>query len=372
MFRTSTLNKNKNFPAPKLHSSIIGESLVHSFVFKLSIIFFLCLSSNAYSKTLRILTWPDYMDPSIVTKFEEETGATIEFTYFDGAEERDNIVSDRNQNHDITLISDYDIKEYVNNKSLHLLKKKSMPNLKNIASRWRYAVQFSGSYGVPYFWGTLGIAYRKDLYPKGFPSWKNFFEPEDILKNKIAILDDSREVFGMAVKALGFSANTNNSTAIEKASDMLKMNRQFVHQYKLISLNEDSKLLKGEVWAAMIYSGDALVLMDYNDDINYVIPDEGGNLWVDFLVILKKSKNKILAEQFLDFINTPQIAAENALFVNYATPNMAAHEFVTKEYLSTSIIFPNKDVLSRSEIFKELNPSTIYSISSTFENVISE
>ena len=327
------------------------------------------LSQASTSKELVILTWPDYMSPDIVQKYEDETGNKIKFVYFDGTEERDSLVRKSAAPYDITLISDYDFRSYTRERLLHFIKKKNIPNLSNIPSRWKFAVKFTGSYGVPYFWGTLGIAYRSDLYPEGFNSWLDFFEPAPPLKDKLAYLDDSREVFGMAVKALGYSANTNNSTALDKANEMLLKNKDYVHQYKLVSLSEDSELLKGTVWAAMIYSGDAIGLMEQNDKIQYIIPKEGGNLWIDYFVILKASKNKELAEHFLNYLNIPEIAAENAEYVNYATPNGAALELASKEYLNTNIIFPSKDVMSRSEIFKALNPATLDTISRSFQNL---
>ncbi|MDH3469646.1 MAG: spermidine/putrescine ABC transporter substrate-binding protein, partial [Gammaproteobacteria bacterium] len=209
---------------------------------------------------------------------------------------------------------------------------------------------------VPFFWGTTGIGYRKDLIPEGFKSWKDFFNPPESLRGKIVMMNYSRDIMGAALKALGYSLNSNNQKEIEEAEQLLKQQEPYVHSYGYITLDEESELVTGEVWASMMYSGDALQVQEYNENIVYVLPEEGSNIWMDYLTVAAASNKKELAMQFINFLNEPEIAARMAEFVYYATPNKAAEQYLPEEYFEDPVIYPSEEELSRSEFHKPLAP----------------
>jgi spermidine/putrescine transport system substrate-binding protein len=241
-----------------------------------------------------------------------------------------------------------------------------IPNLVNLQARWRTAFPESEQYGVPYFWGTLGIAYRRDLAPNGFDKWSQFFRPQKSLRGRLAMPKSSRDVLGMALKSLGYSANTDDRGAIREAAAMLEAQKPFVHSYEYVSLDEQSALVTGRVWASMIYNGDALMLSNHHEDIVYVIPEEGTNLWVDYLAIMQRSPRRDLAAKFIDFLNRPRIAARNAQYVNYSTPNTAARSHLSKDYLDDPTIHPSDAVLARSEVYHKLSPRSQKTLNSVF------
>jgi spermidine/putrescine transport system substrate-binding protein len=315
-------------------------------------------SGNAgLTEELAFLTWADYLDPEIVTEFEQEHGVKIRFTYYESDDARDEILAASDgRSYDLAIVNGLMLRSYAKRSWLAPVAESDIPNLAHAEMRWRKAFPASDRYAVPYFWGTLGIAYRQDLFPEGFQSWKDFFQPAEELRGKIAMLKSGRDIMGMALKSLGHSANTNDREEIRDAARLLEAQRPFVRSYEYVSLTEESALVTGDVWATLAYSGDALMVQEHHENIVYMVPAEGGNLWVDYLTILQASPRKALAAKFIDFLNRPEIAARNAEFVYYATPNIAARQYVSDDYAEDPVIYPTADVIARSEVYRELAP----------------
>ena len=326
---------------------------------------------SAYSENLEFLTWADYLDPELASEFEAETGIHINFTYYESDDARDEVVSSEDgRGYDLAIVNGLMLQSYSKRNWLSPIGKDSIPNTAHIEARWLDAFPASKRYAVPYFWGTLGIAYRQDLVPDGFATWKDFFEPSEMLRGRITMLKSSRDILGMALKSLGYSANTNDRKAIKEAGQLLNAQRSFVRSYEYISLSEKSALVSGDVWASLAYSGDALMVQEHHEDIAYVVPEEGSNLWVDYLTVFHASPRRDLALKFIDFLNRPEIAARNAEFVYYATPNKAALELVSEEYKEDQTINPPPSVIKRSEIYKELAPRSQKTVNSIFADLV--
>ena len=184
------------------------------------------------------------------------------------------------------------------------------------------------------------------------------------------MLKSSRDILGMALKSLGHSANTSDRKTIREAGRLLEAQRPFVRSYEYISLNEKSALVSGDVWASLAYSGDALMVQEHHEDIAYVVPEEGSNIWVDYLAVLQASPRKDLAFQFINFLNRPEIAARNAEYVYYATPNVAARQFVSDEYATDAVIHPTASVIERSEVYRKLAPRAQKTVNSVFAELV--
>ncbi len=316
-------------------------------------------AAQAAPETLRFLTWADYLDETLAVEFERETGVRIEFSYFESDDARDEILAESDgRGFDLVLVNGLLLEDYAMRGWLAPVEPARIPNLRHLEARWRSAFPASERYAVPYFWGTLGIGFRRDLAGTEFRSWGDFFRPAERLRGRITLLKSNRDVLGMALKSLGYSANTTDRERAREAGRLLGAQRPFVRSYEYVSLGPDSALVTGEVWAALMYSGDALMVREHNEHIAYVVPDEGGNLWVDYLATLQSSPRKDLAAQFIDFLNRPTIAARNAEYVYYATPNLAAREHLPSGYFEDPVIFPPPDVLARSEVYRPLPPRT--------------
>ncbi len=320
---------------------------------------------------LVFLTWTDYIDPDLVEAFERSRGVKVRFVYFETDEERNELMAAADgKGFDLAVVNSPNIPVYRRFGWLSPLGPAEAPNIRHIASRWIQALTEAQGYAAPYFWGTTGIAYRRDLVPEPITSWRQYFSPPESLRGKIGIIRNSRDVIGMALKSIGFSANSVEPAEIRAAESVLAGQRPYLGQIGYLSVLEDSELVSGRLWAAMIYSGDALVLKKHHPDIVFTLPEEGGEVWIDYLTVLAASENKRLAADFVDFANQPSRAARNALFVHYATPNAAAEALLPEAFLSDSTIYPEGEPLTRSDFYVDLPASIVRLRNDVYTRVI--
>lgn len=306
-------------------------------------------------QALKIYTWSEYIDPEVVTEFEEEFDATLIFNYFESDQARDEeLAAVAGRSYDLLLINSVQVERYGKRGWVDPIDWAAIPNARHLDPKWMSAFAGVETYAVPYFWGTLGIAYRQDLFPDGFNSWMDLLKPEESLRDRIIMINDSRELTALALKAAGHSANSSETGHLSEAHNLLMAQRSYVQQYAYPTLGEDSALLSGEVWAASMYSGDVMMLQDQDERIEYSLPKEGGLMWVDYFTVAQSSDKKMLAHQFLDFINRPSIAARLAEWVYYATPNMAAAKLMPGEYLDNPVINPTPSQLIDSEFIQPM------------------
>lgn len=326
---------------------------------------------QASEVNLKLLNWEEYMDPELLAEFKAESGVVVTEVFYESDEERDELLKSGNgEGYDLILVSGLMMESYVRNGWLAALPTAIKPNLTAIDSRWWQAFPAAELYAVPYFWGTLGIAYRRDLVTKPIRSWEEFFNPSKELQGRLSVLNSTRETTAMALKALGYSLNTRKGQAYRDAMSLVESQAPHVSNYGVLALNETSKLVTGEVSAAMIYSGDALMLQDLNEEIEYVLPREGGNIWVDYLTVSSRSANKEAAWRFIEFINRPEIAARQAEFVYYASPNKGATALMSEEFLSNTTINPSESALRKSEFFQKMLPRRMKELDEAFEALI--
>jgi len=321
------------------------------------------VSSDARAETdfngeeLQFLTWSDYMDPEIIKDFEARFNAKVRFTYFESDQLRTEMLATTNGHcYDLILVSGADLRQYVKRDWLAPLAGLDIPNRDNIQPRWPSEFPQARDYGAPFFWGTIGIAYRRDLVPAPITSWRQLLEPAPELRGKIIMNKDARELIGVALLALGHSQNSSDPDDLRDAEKLLLAQSPSVQKYTVASLTEDSPLVTGEAWAAMVYNGDALMLREHSDQIVYAQPTEGSHLWMDYLAIAASSKHKALAAAFINFLNDPDIAARLAAYVYYATPNVKAKALLPPDYFSNPIIFPPQDKLDRMAFHAPLTP----------------
>ena len=261
--------------------------------------------------------------------------------------------------YDLILVSGIMIDAYRRHGWIAALDKSAIPNLRHIGPRWRNAFASTRDYGAAFAWGTLGIAYRRDLVPEPITSWRQIYQPAKSLRGRILMPDASRDVLGMALKALGFSANSTKPDEIRKAARLAMKQRPYLAAYSYPALNDQSSLVTGSIAAALIYGGDALTLAEKNPNVAYVLPREGSNIYVDYLTVSAHSAHTALADRFLNFLNDPEIAARQAEYMRTASPNRAARRYLSASFLNSPIIYPDKAALARSEFYKPLPPAAL-------------
>ena len=321
----------------------------------LSLLVTAVLTQAAEQKELIFLNWSDYMDPEILEEFEQRTGITVKQTYFESDAHRDELLIETGgRGFDVALIDATSIRILAKRGWLEPIDETDIPNLKHINPRWRAFHEEAEVYSVPYFWGTLGIAYRQDLVPFPVSSWMDLLRPAEVLQGRVAMIGSSRALIGVALKALGYSLNSTDAQELKEAEALLQAQAPAVKTYKYVSLDENSALVNGQVAMSMMYNGDAMMVQEQHDKIAFVLPDEGGSIWVDYLSILSASTEKAAAKQFIDFLNEPEVAARLAQFVYYATPNLAAEALLSTEFKSDPVIYASEEALKKSETYHRL------------------
>jgi len=323
------------------------------------------------SKELVFLNWPDYMDPEILVEFEQRTGITVKQSYFDSDTARDELLLEtEGKGFDVALINGASIRILAKRGWLERLDESSVPNLKHIDPRWRTEFEKAEDFGVPYFWGTIGIVYRQDLVPFAVSSWKDLLQPVEQLQGKISMIGDSADMIGAALKALGYSLNSTNEEEMKEAEALLQAQAPAVKTYRYLSLNEDSALLTGEVVMGMMYNGDTRMLQEHSDNIVFVLPKEGSNIWTDYLSVLSVSPRKTEAKRFINFLNEPEVAARLAQYVYYATPNRAAEELLPADFRNDPVTYPSGEALKNSEAYRRLPPRAHKNRTAIFSRIV--
>ncbi|MGE0085195.1 MAG: spermidine/putrescine ABC transporter substrate-binding protein [Desulfococcaceae bacterium] len=324
-------------------------------------------------QSLVFLNWSEYLSPELVKAFETGFSASVKEVFFETNEMRDEKLALTNgQGYDIVLVSGSAVEHYAGQKWICPLNFGKIPNIRHIESRWRNAFPGAQQYAVPYTWGTLGIAWRKDLFDGKVSKWKHLFEPAEPLRGKIMMIRDSNETIGMALKSLGYSVNSTDMAQLGEAEKVLLAQKSFVREYSYIMLDKTSGLITGDYHIAMVYNGDAVALQHLNENIAFTVPQEGTNIWVDYLAIMESSDKKDLAHAFLNFLNEAENAAKSASFLYYATPNRAAEKYLPAEHLNNPLIYPSADILFRSEFFRKLPPRIKKERNAIFSRVLKQ
>ncbi|TXL64417.1 ABC transporter substrate-binding protein [Cerasibacillus terrae] len=313
---------------------------------------------------LTIFNWGDYIDQTLIERFEKETGITVIYETFDSNEAMMTKIEQGGTTYDIAVPSEYMIDKMRQEKLLMPLEHEKLPNLKYIDERFMDLPFDPGNkYSIPYFWGTVGITYNTKLLPnKEFNSWNDLWDPA--LKNEIILIDGAREIIGMGLNSLGYSLNDTNPKHLKEAYEKLS---QLTPNVKAIVGDENKLLMQNnEAAVAVIWSGDAADIMFENDAIDYVIPEEGSNLWFDNIVIPKTAKNVEAAHQFINFMLDPKIAAQNTEYVAYSTPNKEALKYIDSEMVEDERFYPPPALTKKLEVYENLGKKNLATYNDLF------
>lgn len=306
--------------------------------------------------TLTVYNWGDYIDPELVTKFEEETGYKVSYETFDSNEAMYTKVKQGGTAYDLTIPSEYMIDKMAEEGLLIELDHSKIVGLENIDARFlNQPFDPGNAYSIPYFWGTLGIIYNDTMVSKEITSWNDLWDP--IYKNSVLLIDGAREIMGIGLQSEGYSLNEKDPLILAKTADKLK---ELMPNVKAIVADEIKMyMIQGEAPLAVTFSGEASEMLLENKHLHYVIPEEGSNLWFDNIVIPKTAKNIEGAYAFINFMLDPENAAINAEYVGYATPNKAAIDLLDPEITSDEQFYPADDILDKLEVYENLGPKSL-------------
>ncbi|MDD2228504.1 MAG: spermidine/putrescine ABC transporter substrate-binding protein [Candidatus Cloacimonetes bacterium] len=319
----------------------------------------LTLSSCGKSKpVLYIFNWSDYIEPELLKEFEIANNCQIKYSTYDSNENMLTKIKSARESFDVVFPSGDHVSILSEAGLLEPLDRMKLSNFHNLNSGLLSKAQAfdnANQNSVPYFWGLTGLMYNKKYVPAEVvakQSWSivgdSFFKG----KNKITMLDDAREVVGVALIHNGFDLNDTSEAALDAAKKTLA-------EWDINITQFDSDSYKNEVpdgttWLAQSYNGDVLQQMAENSDLGFILPSEGSSLWMDNMVILKSSQNKELAYKFLDFLLEVNNAKRNAEYTQYATPNKAAHELLSDDMKNNALIYPSQEYLAKCYMIKAL------------------
>ncbi len=310
--------------------------------------------------TVYVYNWGEYIDLEVIDLFEDKTGIKVEYNEFVLNEDMYPVIQTGSVKYDVVCPSDYMIQKMIAEDMLAEINYDNVPNITNIDPTYLKSAQDfdpGNKFSVPYCWGTLGILYNKSMINAEIDSWGALFDQEFMEANgyagDILMIDSVRDAFGIALSYLGYSINSKNESELEEAKKLLQEQYSSVDGYVVDQVRD--KMIGGDNPIGVIYSGEAIYTQRENPDLEYVIPKEGSNVWIDGWVIPKNAPNKEYAEQWINFMCDPEIALKNFEYITYSTPNAAARELITDDDIkNSSIAFPEPTILERCTTFQYL------------------
>ncbi|WFR60190.1 ABC transporter substrate-binding protein [Anaerocolumna sp. AGMB13025] len=310
--------------------------------------------------TVYVYNWGEYIDPDVIDSFEKETGIKVEYNEFEQNEDMYPVIKTGSVKYDVVCPSDYMIQKMIDENLLAEINYDNVPNIKNIDTIYlKSAENFDpgNKYSVPYCWGTVGILYNKSMIKEPIDSWDALFDKDFIERNgysgDILMINSVRDAFGIALSYLGYSINTTDQSQLEEAKKLLQSQFPMVDAYVVDQVRD--KMIGGENPIGVIYSGEAIFTQRENKDLEYVVPKEGSNVWIDGWVIPKNAPNKEYAEKWINYMCDPEIALKNFEYITYSTPNKAARDLIKDEDIKNSkVAFPEASVLERCQTYQYL------------------
>lgn len=309
---------------------------------------------NHSSEKVIVYNWGEYLDPKTIELFEEETGISVTYEEYETNEIMYPKIVSQAIAYDVVCPSDYMIQRMIENDLLAEINWDNIPNVKNMDPTYmEQSKSFDpeNKYSVPYCVGTVGILYNKSMVKEPVDSWDILWDPK--YKDSILMQDSVRDAFAVALKRLGHSINSTEVDQLAAAAEDLMEQKPLVQAYVVDQVRD--KMIGNEAALGVIYSGEAGYTKRENPDLEYVIPKEGSNVWLDSWVIPKNAKNKENAEKFINFMCRPEIALMNFEYLTYSTPNLKAREMIEDEEIRNSkILFPEPEDLINCETFQFL------------------
>lgn len=318
----------------------------------------LTASAWAQKNKLNLYIWSEYIDPQIIKNFEKENDCKVTVDLFEDLESMiAKLQAGGVSLYDIVWPSDYVVQPMIKNGLLAPLRKENIPNFKNTDPDFVNRDYDPGNvYTAPYLWGTVGIYVRKKPGETIDETWGLLFDPTKAV-GPFLLMDDARAMIGGALKYKGYSLNSVDKKQLKEARDILI-------EAKKRSVGFDGGVgIKNKVLAkvcrlGVVYNGDAVRGMNEEPETYYFVPREGTEIWRDNMAIPAKAPNRDMAEKFINYILDAKVGAQLANYIQYATPNAAAREFVNAADLKNTAIYPTAEQVKVLEGVKDLGSKT--------------
>lgn len=313
------------------------------------------ISINVYNWGEYISTGADEGTLDVNGEFEKLTGIKVNYTNYATNEELYAKLKGGGTTYDVIIPSDYMISKMIKEELIQPLNMDNIPNYKYIMDNYRnLAYDPENAYSVPYTWGTVGIIYNAvqiDV-PKEEIDWDILWDEK--YKDQILMFDNPRDAFAVSELLLGYSLNTENPSELKAAAEKLKEQKDVVQAYVMDEVFD--KMAAGEALLAPYYAGDALTILEDNEDLDFVVPKSGTNLFVDAMCIPSSAKQKEAAEMYINFMCEPDIAFANIDYICYSTPHSGAYEMLDDEVKESHVSYPDSQFIAdKTTVFVNLS-----------------
>ena len=325
-------------------------------ILALSVLMLLTLSAcgkkDQVKEEIFVYNWGEYIDPSILKDFQKETGIKVNYDTYASNEDLYIKMTQSQDKYDVIVPSDYMIERLIKEGLIQEINFENIPNFSGVEDILKNpSFDPENKYSVPYFWGTVGIVYNKSEVKDKVDSWDILWNEK--YKDQIIMYNSQRDTLGLALKRLGYSLNSTNEKELEEAKKSLIEQKPLVYAY----LDDDGRdvVVQGDANLSVMYSGDALLMMQQNEDLDYVVPKEGSNIWYDSMVIPKNAQNVSGAEKFINYMLKKEVQAKNAEYcVGYTSPVKGVKDLLPDEIKNSKVAYPDIDLLPPLESFRDL------------------
>lgn len=311
-------------------------------------------------KELFAFNWGDYIDPEVVADFERLTGVKVTIDTYETNEQAIAKLQQGGMSYDVVVPTDYAVQLLIGLGLLEPLDRSVVRAIEHLDPNNLNGPYDPGNqYSVPYFWGTSGYAYDTAVLGEGLESWGSLFNPPEAARGKVVMHGYYRETIAAALLWLGYPLNETSDEALARALEVLKAQKPYVLTYT--SENNAQLLVAGEAVMAHCWTGQAILAKRERPTIRYVIPKEGCAVWQDNLCVVKNAPNRYTAMVFIDFLCWPEIAARNAAYVGYASPNRSAREqgLLDPDLVNDPAIYLDEETWKRLQWFRDLGPDYV-------------
>lgn len=315
-------------------------------------------SSQYPNGEVNVLNWGEYISDGqdgtldVIEQFQQETGIKVNYNV---CPDNETLYANLQQgdSYDVIIPSDYMISRLIDEGMLTPLNFDNIPNASDVDPKFlNPAYDPDNAYSVPYMWGTVGIIYNTTMVDEAITSWDSLFDKK--YAGQVLMINNSRDAIGVALKDLGYSYNTTNQAQITEAVNLLIQQKQngIVQAYVMDEIFD--KLEGGEAAMGVYYAGDYLTMYENNQDLAFVVPSEGSNIFTDAMCIPAGAANQANAEKFINFMCSKDVGVANCEAIGYSSPLMSVVEALDPAITADPVAYPSDEVLASCEAFLNL------------------
>ena len=316
---------------------------------------------NLAGTTLNVYNWGEYISDGsdgamdVIKEFENLTGIKVNYSTYDSNESMYSLIKYGGVSYDILIPSDYMIERMINENMLQKIDTSKLSNYQFVDDKYKNLYyDANNEYSVPYSVGMVGLIYNSSIVKETPDSWSIMWDEK--YKNDVLTFNNPRDSFAIAQFMLGQDINTTNKSDWDAAAELLKEQKNVLQAYVMDEVY--NKMESGSAAIAPYYAGDYLSMVENNEDLRFVYPKEGTNIFVDAVCIPKNAENYEAAMLFINFLLEPEIALANAEFIYYASPNTAVVNNPDYSLNGDEYLYPSDEDMPKVQYYHDMDKET--------------